>query len=33
EPRTRVRYLFIGGRQIPLNTRHTELYDQFKDRK
>jgi imidazolonepropionase-like amidohydrolase len=33
EPRTHVRYLFINGRQIPLNTRHTELYDQFKDRK
>jgi imidazolonepropionase-like amidohydrolase len=33
EPRTHVRYLFINGRQVPLNTRHTELYDQFKDRK
>ena len=33
EARTRVRHLFIGGRQIPLVSRHTMLYDQFKDRK
>lgn len=33
EARTRVRYLFINGRQLPLNSRHTELYDQFKNRK
>jgi len=33
EARTHVRYLFIGGRQIPLVSRHTMLYDQFKDRK
>lgn len=33
EARTHVRYLFIAGRQIPLTSRHTELYDQFKDRK
>ncbi len=33
EARTNVRYLFIEGRQIPLVSRHTELYDQFKDRK
>ncbi len=33
EARTRVRHLFIGGRQIPLTSRHTMLYDQFKDRK
>ena len=33
EPRTHVRYLFIEGRLIPLVSRHTELYDQFKDRK
>jgi imidazolonepropionase-like amidohydrolase len=33
EARTRVRYLFINGRQIPLTSRHTELYEQFKDRK
>ncbi len=33
EARTHVRYLFIDGRQIPLTSRHTELYEQFKDRK
>lgn len=33
EPRTNIRYLFIGGRLIPLTSRHTELYEQFKDRK
>ncbi len=33
EARTHVRYLFIGGRQIPLVSRHTELYEQFKDSK
>jgi imidazolonepropionase-like amidohydrolase len=33
EARTSVRYLFIGGRQIPLVNRHTMLSDQFKDRK
>jgi imidazolonepropionase-like amidohydrolase len=33
EARTSVRYLFIGGRQIPLVSRHTMLSDQFKDRK
>jgi imidazolonepropionase-like amidohydrolase len=33
EARTHVRYLFINGRQIPLVSRHTMLYDQFKDRK
>jgi imidazolonepropionase-like amidohydrolase len=33
EARTRVRHLFIGGRQIPLVSRHTMLYEQFKDRK
>ncbi len=33
EARTRVRHLFIAGRQIPLVSRHTMLYDQFKDRK
>lgn len=32
EARTNVRYLFIGGRQIPLVSRHTQLYDTFKDR-
>jgi imidazolonepropionase-like amidohydrolase len=33
EARTHVRYLFIEGRQIPLTSRHTELYERFKDRK
>lgn len=33
EVRTKVRYLFIDGVQMPLNSRHTELYDAFKDRK
>ncbi|MDQ1557480.1 MAG: hypothetical protein QOD32_540 [Pyrinomonadaceae bacterium] len=33
EARTHIRHLFINGRQVPLNSRHTELYDQFKNRK
>ncbi|MGB9178411.1 MAG: amidohydrolase family protein [Pyrinomonadaceae bacterium] len=33
DARTHVRYLFIEGRQIPLVNRHTELYEQFKNRK
>jgi imidazolonepropionase-like amidohydrolase len=33
EPRTNVRYLFIGGRELPLVSRHTMLNDEFKDRK
>jgi imidazolonepropionase-like amidohydrolase len=33
EARTNVRHLFIAGRQIPLVSRHSMLYDQFKDRK
>lgn len=33
EPRTNIRYLFIGGRMLPLTSRHTQLYDAFKDRK
>jgi imidazolonepropionase-like amidohydrolase len=33
EPRTNVKYLFINGRMLPLTSRHTELYEQFKDRK
>ncbi len=32
DARTNVRYLFINGRQVPLTSRHTELYDQFKNR-
>lgn len=33
EARTHVRYLFINGRQVPLVSRHTELYEKFKDRR
>jgi imidazolonepropionase-like amidohydrolase len=33
ETRTHVRHLFIDGRQIPLTSRHTDLYDAFKSRK
>jgi imidazolonepropionase-like amidohydrolase len=33
EARTRLRYLFINGRQLPLNSRHAELYEQFKNRR
>jgi imidazolonepropionase-like amidohydrolase len=33
EPRTNVKYLFINGRLLPLTSRHTDLFEQFKDRK
>jgi imidazolonepropionase-like amidohydrolase len=33
EARTNVRHLFIAGRPIPLVSRHTVLYEQFKDRR
>ncbi|MBC7798703.1 MAG: amidohydrolase family protein, partial [Pyrinomonadaceae bacterium] len=33
QPRTNVLHLFINGRKIPITSRHTELYDQFKNRK
>ncbi len=33
EPRTNVKYVFIDGRMMPLTSRHTELFDSFKDRK
>ncbi len=33
EPRTNVKYLFINGRMLPLTSRHTELFNAFKDRK
>lgn len=33
EPTTKVLHLFIRGYKIPLTSRHTELYEQFKDRK
>ena len=33
ETRTHVRHLFIDGRQVTLNSRHTDLNDAFKNRK
>ncbi len=33
DPRTNVKHIFIAGRLIPLTSRHTELFDSFKDRK
>jgi len=33
EPRTNIKYVFINGRLIPLTSRHTELFESFKDRK
>jgi len=33
DPRTNVKYVFIAGRMIPLTSRHTRLFDAFKDRK
>ncbi|HEX8139014.1 MAG TPA: amidohydrolase family protein [Pyrinomonadaceae bacterium] len=33
DARTHVRHLFIQGRKLPLTSRHTELYEQFKDRR
>lgn len=33
EARTDTRYLFIDGRMVPLETRHTVLYDTHKDRR
>lgn len=32
DPRTQVKYLFIKGRLLPLTSRHTELFESFKDR-
>lgn len=32
EAKTNTRYLFIDGRPVPLNTKHTDLNDLFKDR-
>ncbi|HEV3470986.1 MAG TPA: amidohydrolase family protein [Pyrinomonadaceae bacterium] len=32
EARTNVRHVFIAGRPVPLVSRHTVLYEQFKDR-
>ena len=33
QPTTNIKYMFINGRLIPLTSRHTELFDSFKDRK
>lgn len=33
DPRTNIKYLFIEGRLMPLTSRHTRLFDSFKDRK
>lgn len=33
DARTNIKYVFIGGRLIPLTSRHTRLFDSFKDRK
>jgi imidazolonepropionase-like amidohydrolase len=33
DARTHVRHLFINGRKLPLTSRHTELYEQFKNRR
>ncbi len=33
DPRTNIKYVFINGRMVPLTSRHTELFDSFKDRK
>ena len=32
DPRTNVKQLFINGRLIPLTSRHTELFESFRDR-
>ena len=32
DPRTNIKHMFINGRLIPLTSRHTELFDSFKDR-
>lgn len=33
DPRTNIKYLFINGRMLPLTSRHTELFESFRDRK
>lgn len=33
DARTNIKYLFINGRMLPLTSRHTELFDSFKNRK
>ena len=32
EMRTQIKHLFIGGEKISLKTKHTELYEKFKNR-
>ena len=32
EAKTNTKYLFIDGRPVPLDTKHTDLYTKFKDR-
>lgn len=33
DARTNIKYLFINGRLLPLTSRHTDLFDSFKNRK
>ena len=33
EAKTVTKFLFIDGRPVPLDTKHTVLFEQFKDRK
>ena len=33
DARTNIKHVFIEGRMIPLTSRHTELFDSFKDRR
>ncbi len=33
DARTNIKYVFINGRMLPLTSRHTELFDSFKDRR
>jgi imidazolonepropionase-like amidohydrolase len=33
DARTKIKYLFINGRMLPLTSRHTEFYEAFKNRK
>jgi hypothetical protein len=32
EIRTQIKHVFINGRDIPLTSRHTELYEKYKAR-
>jgi imidazolonepropionase-like amidohydrolase len=32
EIRTQIKHLFIKGRQVPLSSKHTELYEKYKAR-